>query len=470
MNFFFSSCKKLYIPENIDRLFDAERMKTMIANLHLAVRKLEEAMENRRKVLEDLSGIMEDAFKTLTFHTDKLLQTIEDLQRRTKEKLDIVYGELKDTLKEQRFSLRAEATAANTVLRKINRLKSEGNNKSQNFVWSILAEKSTQGCNEIRESLKYSKVKSISFQLNACFKELIQSSLQCESLGEVLVVRDSEKMKYTSISKPYRVVEKTVRNVRVKDDMYDCWVTGSCASQDGTILLADYGNTCLKRLPQDVKSIVDSCVFSYPPSSVCIVNEREAAVTLSERKRVQFVSLGKTMNLARSMQVGIKCNFIAHRSDQLYLSDKRNVYVYTLDGQQLRSFSSLKSAEKIFSGVYNIAVSQDGRTLYVTDWNRGLIAMDLKTGHLLWKHDGENLINAAGVCVDGKDSVFVCGVGSNNVLQFNKHGKQIEETVTKADGISCPLSVCFDQTKSQLVVSQGRGFNDVVVFVLASVS
>ena len=99
--------------------------------------------------------------------------------------------------------------------------------------------------------------------------------------------------------------------------------------------------------------------------------------------------------------------------------------------------------------------------------HNGLIAVDSASGCKVWQYNAGDLVNASGVCTDGCGSVFVCGYNSHNVLQFNETGERLGEIVSQTDGVVYPLSVCFDKTKSTLVVEKQDGRNALLRFSLA---
>lgn len=108
-----------------------------------------------------------------------------------------------------------------------------------------------------------------------------------------------------------------------------------------------------------------------------------------------------------------------------------------------------------------MAASENGCMLFVADWKKGLIAVERESGRRLWCYAGFDLIWATGVCLDGRGGVFVCGWGSDNVLQYSEGGKKIGEVVTPANRIEDPWSVCFLTDSSTLVVTQSN--NDEIV-------
>ena len=95
-----------------------------------------------------------------------------------------------------------------------------------------------------------------------------------------------------------------------------------------------------------------------------------------------------------------------------------------------------------------------------------MIAIEKTTGREVWQYNADYLETVIDVCIDGCGSVFVCGYISNNVLQFNETGERLGEIVSQTDGVVRPLSVCFDTTRSTLVVTKDKERNELMRYSL----
>lgn len=296
------------------------------------------------------------------------------------------------------------------------------------------------------------------------FKELLQPFFSNDSLGEFSLLRpykatDREILSLMAERKVDDPREKVILQSPQDYFMYiiasDCYrsvIEGSCALHDGTILVVDSSNSCLKRVSLDTKLVTDCVQFCFKPYSACVINHQEVAVTLPSRKRVQIVSIEDKMGVVKQFDVGIKCHAIAHHEGTFYISDKDTVYMY----REART-----QCEWSFYGgfVHNLAVSPCSGVLYVPAKWHGLIAVDTKSGRDMWQYTADDLQVATAVCADGLGRVFVCGLGYDRptVLQFSERGVKIRQTLLQEDGITgSPLSVCVDSRSKTLVVTQGK--------------
>lgn len=257
---------------------------------------------------------------------------------------------------------------------------------------------------------------------------------------------------------PYKIVKKVNTSVYLKSDKRQFSIPGSCTLQDGTILLADYDNSSLKRLSLHDTSVTDCLQLPDRPWSVAVISQKEAAVTV-DKCEVHFIALDTKLKITRTLEFDCFCHIIKHYNNEFYVSDFNVVNVYTEEAKYQKSYVQENFA--VFENVCSFALSESGRVLFVADSYLGLIALERESRRLLWCYKGADLVEASSVCVDGMGGVFVCGKYSHNVLQFSECGEKIGEIVTETDGIVQPISICFDTKTSTLVVTQQR--DDVVM-------
>ena len=426
--------------------------------------------------------MVDDAGKKLETFTEQVINTITELKQQTQTKLDVLRQELEQLLSDQTTSLTKELNEAKLVLEKTKRATTDSNNPSQQIVCSSLAVIVTHTCLEVNKRLECPDITNISFLPHFTHEKLFGSLLTYTSLGEfkalhrVKLDNATQTIKVEEVTRnivvtkagPYTITKVEAVNINLTGDKSGSVIYESCSLQDGTILLADYTSVCIKRVSPLATSLSDSLKLPDAPLAICNINEQEAVVTLYTKQQVQMISLGPTMKATQSFKVDFYCRGIAYHGAELFITDSTTVYVYNLTGKRLRQFSrDHNSGLCMFSHIYNIAVSASGRVVFIADGNNGLIAVDSTSGCKVWQYNAGDLVNASGVCIDGCGSVFVCGSDSHNVLQFNETGERLGEIVSQTDGVVYPLSVCFDKTKSTLVVAKQDGRNALLRFSLA---
>lgn len=86
----FRSCEQLYIPENIDVLFDTKKIKRSETLLQSAIKKVEEALSLRERCLADVFKSVDAARKQIEILTDQILAKVTELKQKIQTKLDFL--------------------------------------------------------------------------------------------------------------------------------------------------------------------------------------------------------------------------------------------------------------------------------------------------------------------------------------------------------------------------------------------
>ncbi|XP_053390780.1 uncharacterized protein LOC128553631 isoform X1 [Mercenaria mercenaria] len=242
-------------------------------------------------------------------------------------------------------------------------------------------------------------------------------------------------------------------NIKMQSDASSCWVHGSCLTEDGALLMADFSNKTLKRANNVTTPVLDYCNLPDQPYSVCCIGKQEAAVTLTNNT-VQFVSLADQMTPTRQIKLTHKCFGIAYKGDKLYITDYgKSLYIYDMTGNLLQKVSQNITGNSLFQWSRHIAFSDTGKETFVTCQAKGLINLDVNARHTNI-YTASELSITTGVCSDGRGNLSVCGHGSNSVVQIGQDGNKIGEIVKSSNGLKSPQSLCFDQRTSTLVVTQ----------------
>ena len=478
-NVCFRPCETVYIPENVDNLFNIHKIKQIQQQLETTIEKLENAIKLRRTCLQDVLIMVDNAGKKLETFTEQIINTVTALKQNTQPKLDALRQKLVQVLTIQTTSLTEELGDAKHAVDTTKRATTDSNNQSQQIVCSSLAALATHKSNEVNKRLECPDVADISFIPYATHDKLFGSLMTYNAMGDFKAVHIRNRDNASSVNvemsarrmektktRLYKIKRKEKRDTGMAGDQDNSNIYGSCSLQDGTILLADSSNDCVKRLTPLVASPSDSLQLDSQPFAICNINEQEAVVTLPNLQQICRISLGLTMKTTQSFNVDFECDKIAYHDGELFITNETTVYVYNFNGERLRQFPNDKSREQLFYNIYDIAISACGHLLFVADWYNGLLAVDSTTGRKVWQYNEGDLVNATGVCIDGCGSVFVCGYYSHNVLQFIEDGEKLGEVVKQTDGILNPESLCFDKSRSTLVFTKCDESNGLLRFTL----
>ncbi|KAH3867698.1 hypothetical protein DPMN_030831 [Dreissena polymorpha] len=139
-------------------------------------------------------------------------------------------------------------------------------------------------------------------------------------------VSKSDQIIKVKSSKKYRM--------NIKGD-YTCFISSICETASGELLLTDLNNHNVKLLDQTYK-VVAHCVLPRSPWSMCSIDSSLMAVTV-ENNEVHFIRVTNGQLIKdRILKLQHHCNGIAHQNGNLYITDGRALYLYTLDGSLVR--------------------------------------------------------------------------------------------------------------------------------------
>lgn len=453
---FRKTCIKLYIPDCLPELFQPEKTRQAEKVLYAAKEdlKTELALTNERKV--KLKELKDKANTTMGQFIDKMLVQIEEVKKKTSASLNKMLREETKNIDEKRYELENFILQAEKNLNDLKRAISDSCNQSEQYVCSVIAETTALKCNILNKRLNCPHVKSIGFEPHFACTTFLERLGLYQQIGHMSINNESAGNQNTR----YKI--KDIQKVKITNETRWSNITGSCCLPDGTILITDTICHCLKRLSLLSLSTYESLDFQggdRTPWSVCAISPQVAAVSLPDLKQVQFVYVGKKLEKTKTLQLKYACYGIAFHMGELFLCDNGStVYVYTTSEKLLRKLTLGRSGYGFmsygwFSWVVNIAVSGNGRLLYLADQERGLLAINTQNGNQVWQYNETPLKRATGVCQDGHGSVFVSGMDSHNVVQINECGKKLAEIATIANLVEKPISVCCLSDENGLIIT-----------------
>ncbi|XP_052778097.1 uncharacterized protein LOC128215452 [Mya arenaria] len=269
--------------------------------------------------------------------------------------------------------------------------------------------------------------------------------------------------KKTDVGHVYNAQSSTFYSVKIEKDPYCCNIVGICVLPSGDLVIVDRNNKRVKLLNEQYK-VIGHCDFPTPPQHLLHTAGEEIAVAVSYGflNEVHFLTVTRgQLQPGRKFTIDHKCYSIAHHQGQLYVGSSDTLYQYTIDGQMIRKIYEYSSHP--FSE-FMCAVSPDGERIYVTTSDKSeLITLD-KGGQVLSTLKDPDLRAPNGVCVSPIGHVFVCGFESHTVLQVDREGRKKLATVArKADRLRHPLSVCFSERTSCLIIGNNDSNNITVV-------
>ncbi|XP_053383738.1 uncharacterized protein LOC128549963 [Mercenaria mercenaria] len=430
-----------YIPEYVETTKLAKNIRKINDEIDKAISEMDNLMKKKQKDIEDNRKTKANFLKEITSFRTEINEALDRL-----EQASVAEVEGKCSKQDQEF--RAELKNIQDTLDKLTTCKAEmessQRNPSQQFVNTKISENIISGIKEAG-SRSTDKVKgNLLFERNS---EILHFLQNYESLA---------KMPLPIKPGLYEVQSKQNYNVKLNDDISTSNIWSSCILDSGDILLADDNNKNIKLIDCESYKVRDSMKMSASLQSVCRISSVEAAVSLynTNSNTAQFVSTKNKLAPTRSLKFDHGCRGIVVMDGQLVICHSTKAYIYTINGERLKTIEKDRSGNNMFCQIREICLSDNGKTIHMVDDTNGLITID-RDGNVIWKYSGQELMDAWGVCTDGNGNVFVSGGLSRNVIQLGPDGAFVGEVVSQANGLKCPSAVSFGRKKCSVIEQKG---------------
>ncbi|XP_053381926.1 uncharacterized protein LOC128549344 [Mercenaria mercenaria] len=259
----------------------------------------------------------------------------------------------------------------------------------------------------------------------------------------------SAKRDEKEIQKVLSVKSKKVYPVEFKPENHNCYILKFCLLPNGKILLADRNNRRLKKLDKSYK-LISLCDLPAATLDVCYVGNQTAAACLGDAG-IQLVDISGEMKLKELVKLDHPCLGIDFHRNNLYVTSRDTVFSYTKDVSQQRV---LYHKQEVLpdEALGHITASKDGKLLYLSDVNGGLVTIDSNGSHLnTLKNDV--LQGASSVCLASEDTILVTDENTNSVHQVDYKGEKVLGTVlTREPDEQKPWSVYYERHLARMLV------------------
>jgi WD40 repeat protein len=370
---------------------------------------------------------MEEILDTLEKATFK---TLEEKYKNGKEKLDNEIEKLHRHIDELKLSSK--------------KLTKSVGNKAQEFVAVKTSRKQIIEANEAEaKSVTNSSDVKVEFIADSTIKDALK---EFKTFG-LISVSNTENIR----EKMYVVKGKKQVNIKHGNDRKTCSIIGSYFTDDGLLFLADFNNKTLKLIDLSSESIKDKLNLEASPYRICQISKNDFAVSLNNQT-IQFVTMDNKIITTKRLKLGHHCNGLAYKDNKLFISDSNTaLYIYDMNDTMLQKITTDKQGNAIFKYNRGISVSSDGKMIYVADFDKGLIVLDLEGNYKTTITDPD-FITLYGVCTDKRGNLFVCGWRQSKIVQINeKSAVKLGIIDNVCNGTSC--SFCLKHNRLAVTIS-----------------
>lgn len=301
---------------------------------------------------------------------DKEFKRLNKLVSDDEKKIENKYIEIKRNVE---IDVENRKKVENTVAASIEILQNERLNDVYKFVQILKAEsglKSLEGTAIATLDLNFEKMH---YERDITLVNKLQA---ITNLGYI----DGKKPIYT-VSSPRTI--KVFENKQKKSD-----IVGICQIDKNTLVLADWGNSCLKILDTSEEIVKYSRKVDHRPFDICKIDHWKFAVTLLHGKKVAIYSQDIFTNLQfqSSIDTGEKCRGIAFFNSELYIAcggggteneGPGHIRVYKLNGELIKIVLHSSVTMSITSLPWKIRFHPTTATAFMID-ERAILTVNTK--------------------------------------------------------------------------------------------
>ncbi|XP_052267543.1 uncharacterized protein LOC127869215 isoform X2 [Dreissena polymorpha] len=260
-----------------------------------------------------------------------------------------------------------------------------------------------------------------------------------------------------SVEHIFAVTEKST--VQMPIDIRNCDITAIFELPCGDIVLADAANSNLKLLNKSFHNLA-VCTLPDIPLDMCAIGDAEIAVVTAGKVYFYFLKDG-SLRSEKSIKVRKQSSGISYFAGHLYVATISTLIKYSIDGKQAKLlYKDTEAGGKVT--ISRCAISREGQFIYVTGPDcAGLLVLDI-VGNKLTFVKNHDMVSPRGLHVAPGGQVFLCGTGSNMVLQLDREQNRLVKVADGNNGLWSPQCVVLLNGKSLLIIGQ-EATNSILV-------
>ncbi|KAL3854829.1 hypothetical protein ACJMK2_014072 [Sinanodonta woodiana] len=231
--------------------------------------------------------------------------------------------------------------------------------------------------------------------------------------------------------------------------------TGVTYLQGDQVMLTDFSNNKVHLLDSSYQYIA-SLALPGSPRDICVVDDKEIVVSLTEMKTLQFLSVTNGfIKLTRTVQTRFKCQGIASKGrGELVVSGNCNdsgkhywsLVTSTGEKETCHEFDC-----QCHPSMTYVALNSSCTRVYVTVMNDHSLYCFNMDGMMLFHYSHESLLYPVGVATDRDENVYLVGHESQNIHQLKSDGTPMR-IITKNVPYDV-YAICFNSRRDKFLVT-----------------
>ncbi|XP_045194435.2 uncharacterized protein LOC123550060 [Mercenaria mercenaria] len=292
--------------------------------------------------------------------------------------------------------------------------------------------------------------------LNTMEYKVIPRPQQMSKPTLTIEAKEPEEYKIRKHVADRKAFEVGEMNIRDREDLETCWITGMAVLKDSTLIIADNNNNRIKLLRPN-HEILNSFKLSTPPFDVALLNQREAVYTLPDMKQIQVINIvGKSdVKHGSVLTLDFDCNGICVLHENIVVTSiaEKCVRLIDLRGDVIWTAATDDRGDMLFEWPWYVETNTEGNKIYVSDRRKNTITTLDSNGGVLNVRDIQGK-GPRGIALDDTGNMYMCHYMTDEIeIVSTDNPRDRRVFLTKSDGVKHPQSLCYDEEKGQLFLS-----------------
>ncbi|KAK3596990.1 hypothetical protein CHS0354_009127 [Potamilus streckersoni] len=196
--------------------------------------------------------------------------------------------------------------------------------------------------------------------------------------------------------------------VRIYKDNSECFITCILDLPDSRYLFIDCNNRAVKIFGEDY-TFQESLGLSVAPYWATLVSNTEIALTLPDKKKIQFLELKRQLRKTRTIRTRLKCWGIVAHGDQLAFTtgvDEHSVLILDRKGREIRTIRLDNYRDLELLDLHMISTNRDKTILYVSYWRGKTLVSYFTSNNGALSYTGQKLLGPSGTDTDREDYTY----------------------------------------------------------------
>ncbi|WAR19767.1 hypothetical protein MAR_001605 [Mya arenaria] len=451
-------CTGLTALSEMKDLAKSKDVKRSVKDLTDARERLIKIKQAKQEEIKRIDHETAQAIKDLEDFRELINWVLDRMERKGKEYLQKRHKEFSEDVKADLATCNDTLFSIEKQLKKASKEESEKGNLAKRFVKLKKDAAILQKASSIISSMKNTEKSRplIKFTVDPKVEQFARSLSWYGKDKTYLACEPA-----VSFPHLYTVKADNQFDIRCKGERNVCVISDGCQMPDGTLLLVDEANVCMKQLDVLYK-LVDCLKLPAKPLCIAHVNDGTAAVALDTGADsvLQLIKIGsKKSTLDLSFTVYGKCTGLASDGEFLFVATINAITQYSLTGDHVKDIH--KDTNLTFG---KVVLGIDRETFWTISHRRTVVALDM-SGEVLGSIDAGETSDTLSIAMDNLGHIFTAGHTTNSVTQFKHDFEKLGAVLNHKNGVKSPLTLVFDRIQRRFVVTM-KGKNVVKVFDL----